>query len=1453
MEDEVSIMPSAGAAASATASAVALLPVVEASISPQESRELARSLVDRYFRTAEYPYTRHHIDSYDQFLQKDMISIIKAKNPIVILKEKIPDHKEYMYTAKIYVGGEDGTDIEIGTPTISLQDTQEVRLLFPNEARLRNLTYQSTVYARIKVVVEYRGLDAGKIKTYQPIEINFNEFPLFKIPIMLHSRYCLLHNKPAEFLKQAGECPHDNGGYFIVEGAEKVLITKQEQAFNTLYITPQNADPKIKHYASISCLNPKTRQVKRVTFAYMRKTDSIHVGLPFVRKSVPLFVVFRALGYQSDEEIMRLIFPDFESPEAQLLMEKLQPSILDAYPFTNTHTAIQYMKTLTKGFGEAHVLDILRNQTFIHMQNDAASQAVFLGDCVRRILRVNEGFDKGTDRDDTRNQRCLVSGFLIQMLFNNAYNLWIKASSLTIEREYELNKNTLYKDYRFHDIFQDVNALRIFEQSRLTETIMRGFRGKWDSGLGEEKTGVLQALSRLSYCDFMSHCRRVVLEFDTGMKLQGPRRLHPSQYGYFCTHETPGGASIGITKNMSILTAFSIATELADITAWLLTKGRVFETAALTDAQRASYVPVFLNGGIFGYTARPQLLTYVLKLFKRSGCLPYSCSVTFSVRDRRVQLYFDDGRPLRPLIALTDATLPLRKLRELKTWRDLVMGPPMEGPQRNLETTSFVDLLADRPAANLEDYVEALKNRVGAIEYIDPYEQNEAFIANFPNQIVPETTHMEVHPSSILSLMTSMIPFPHHNQAPRNQLSDSQSKQGVSLYATNWQNRFDNTAHVLSYGQSQLCRTMYANYLGDNKMPYGQNIILAIACWSGYNQEDGIVFNHDSLQRGLFRTIAYRTYQIYEEDDEMTKSRVRIGNPAKIPAWKDLKPGLDYTKLDENGFIRIGEYCDENTVIVGGFRVDEMGKMGDASLTPQVWTRGRVEKVVVTVNNKGLRLVKVRVVQDRVPELGDKFSNRHGQKGTMGAMLRGHDLPRTATGIVPDMIMNPHAIPSRMTIAQNIEQLFGKVAATMGGAGDATAFMNDGSPEPEIGALLEKVGFERYGNEVLYNGATGEQIKAAIFIGPVYCMRLKHMVEDKWQARGQGRKEQMTHQPTGGRGQQGGLKIGEMDRDALIGHSMSGFVRESYMKRSDGSKMAICASCGTMPIYNPKLKIAVCSLCDGPVRYVGETATNLEMLPPMTKPKARIVEVEMPYATKVLGQELETYMNICMRYITTADTQRLQPFENMIVPGEEAAEKRPLLPPVSLPARVANVVVEEGPKLVPLELLQQAGLALQQAVQEDMQQRQETVLATGEDADMDAGEAAETAAEAAEAADANTRFNLEEDEEELVAAPSAAALGLSAAAAAAPQQSVLPAALPGGPMTIAVDTSREAMAAEGLMDTNARPVNRGSSSPRTFGGGAPGISMVPGRAERAEDGSIVRLNAHPAISVRKLE
>jgi DNA-directed RNA polymerase II subunit RPB2 len=1436
-----------------------------------ESRELARSLIDKYFTTVPYPYTRHHIDSFDQFLQQDLISIVRSQNPIIILKDLINEKTNtYKYKVEIFVGGEDGTAIEIGTPTISLQNTEEVRVLYPNEARLRNLTYASNVYADILVKITYTTI-TGEVEDLSPAPETFQKWPLFKIPIMLHSRYCILNNKPKYFLREVGECPYDNGGYFIVDGAEKVLITRQEQAFNTLYVTPQN-DPKVQVYASIECLSAKSRQVKRIAFSLMRhvekekntKHSTIQVSLPFVRKPIPLFVLFRALGFQSDEEILKLIFPDFDSPEAKLLLPKLQPSIIEGFPFLNTYTAVQYIKTLTKGFSIPHVLDIIKNQLFIHMPNDSTSQAIFLGDCVRKILRVAEGFDNKTDRDDTRNQRCLTSGFLVQELFNNSYKLWIKATSLAISSEYNYNKSVLYKDKNFKNIFQPGNDSKIFVSGLLTDMIMKGYKGKWGTGLGEEKTGVLQAMSRLSYVDFLSHCRRVILDFDTGMKITGPRKLHPSQFGYFCTSETPTGSSIGITKNLSIMTAISTSSQTIKFFEWLKSTGRVYEPENVTEQQRIIFVPVYINGGIFGYTAKPYLLTTVLKTLKRCGCLPYSVSISFSIRDRVVYVYMDAGRPLRPLIWLNDAKIPVEKLRKYPSWRDLVMGNLEMRANANLESTDFIDPLAGK-TNRLEDYPDVLMSHTGAIEYIDPYEQNEAFIANNPAYITPETTHMEVHPSTIMSMMTSLIPFAPHNQSPRNQLSCSQSKQGLSIYATNWRNRFDNTAHVLCYPEMPITRTIYNNYLGEGKMGYGMNCILAIACWSGYNQEDGIVMNYDAVQRGMFRSMAFRSYEAYEEDDEKANIKTRFGNPANVGAWKDLKPGLDYTKLDDRGIVKEGEYVDENTVIVAAYMMSTTGgTINDASVTPQVWTRGRVEKVVVMVNNMGLRLVKIRVVQDRIPELGDKFSNRHGQKGTIGALLRGHDMPRTESGIIPDMIMNPHAIPSRMTIAQNLEQLLGKTAALSGAIGDGTSFMNDGSPQEAIGGILEELGFEKYGNEVMYNGATGEQIPATIFIGPVYGMRLKHMVEDKWNARGKGRREIRTHQPTGGRGAQGGLKIGEMDRDAIIAHGGMSFVRESFMERSDGAKFPICVACGTIPIYNPRLGIAICPLCDGPVKFTGDNVNNLEILPPLGRPKSKIVQVEMPYSTKLLSQEQETYLNLTMRFITTSGVERLKQLEFSGVSSEIIKE----LPRLILPETVAPAYIEDVPQAVlTVEQLRSMGATVTTLTEEE-RRAVDTVLEDSEEGELSLQEQQLAAMNALQNTNQQPQMQGQyedmpiqgtDNQQNIIINPNQQQMigglpppSLSSTISMSGEGPVTGPSVPGGGPVITVRTDNEAFFNDGLMETmGSRPVRRGFS--RMGGGMGQMMAMTPRYSPMEGGGNGIGNNSHAPITITKME
>jgi DNA-directed RNA polymerase II subunit RPB2 len=1044
-----------------------------------------------------------------------------------------------------------------------------------------------------------------------------------------------------------------------VEGSEKVLITKQEQAFNTMYVQPQPRDLKVATYGNLSCLSPITRQVKVVSFHWMRSTDTLVVTLPYVRKPIPVFVLFRAMGVQSDKAILSLIYPDLNSSEAKQMIDALTPSIAEAFPFLDTFSAVQFIKAMTKGFSENHVYDILFNQTFIHITDkQGGSRLHFLAECVRKFMRVHTGVDPKSDRDDTRNQRCLTSGFLIRMLFTNTYGNWKKAVRLSIDREFEENEG-IYQGRKFMNIFSEGNTAKLFHLTMLSEGIMRGFKGKWVTGgaggggaLGhsDEKTGVLQALSRMSYLDFMSHCRRVSLNFDTGMKLTGPRQLHGSQYGFFCTNETPGGASIGIAKNLSLMTLISSATNPDPVVACLYERGWVIPCSEMrTDLQRIG-ISVNVNNGIIGYTLNPFELVKALKLMKWTGCLPPLCSVGFSMRNRSVFLYLDEGRPTRPLIHLDQESsslkgpIPFDDLKTAKTWRDLVIGTYPLTATSGVSTTGFTDPFRETPGQlPLTQYIDALRPHAGVIEYVDPYEQNEAFIINFPEHLTPEASHMEVHPCTIISVVNGMVPFANFNQSPRNQLSCSQSKQGLGMYATNFQNRFDNAANVLCYGEGPIVRTLAYDVLGGGLMPYGTNLIMAIMPFNGYNQDDGIIFNYDSFQRGMFRSMNFRSYESFEEVDRMAGTTSVIGNPGRIPHWTDLKPGRDYSMLDERGIIKIGSVVDENTVLVGKYIQDKSGKVKDSSLTAQVWTSGRVESVVVTANNMGLLLVKVRITQDRIPELGDKFSTRHGQKGTIGMLYRAHDLPRTATGLVPDMLVNPHCIPSRMTIAQLMEMLFGQVCYENSMIGDATVFTSDPSAPEAIGRILEgQFGLEKNNNFILYDGASGKQMETSVFMGPVFGMRLKHMTEDKWNARAEGRKEQRTRQPTGGRGQQGGLRIGEMERDGIAAHGTAGFLKETYMERADKAQIRVCNGCGTVPIYNDLQNLMVCSLCDGPVKFIGTNSGNIEILPTAKKSLATTSVVEMPYATKLLADELQTFMNMGMRIITQKGLSRLE-------------------------------------------------------------------------------------------------------------------------------------------------------------------------------------------------------------------
>jgi DNA-directed RNA polymerase beta subunit len=526
--------------------------------------EVGLRFLEKYFAENDFALTRHHIDSYEQCVFDEIPSIIHAANPIVLLKGSLDkENGIFAYRIEIFIGGDAKTPADlaltVSPPVIALDDGNTVRRLLPNEARLRNMTYAAQINADILIRVTFtKPAEGGSFSSEVKEAPVIRDFPLLRLPILLRSRLCATAVADPARSEEMGECRNDYGGYFVIGGAEKVLITRGEQAFNSLYVEKKPAsDDSVAAYASVVSLSPETKQTRRVALYLQRetfKTDPprmipahIRVAVPMIRGAFPLFILFRAMGIESDEEIVRLIFPDPADP----LQEMLVASIEDAYPIHNKYTATKYIMSLTKGFTEAHVLDILQNLMLPHVPEEARAQ--YLAEMAREMLRAEAGLRVKTDRDDMRNQRFLPTGTLIRELFNGCWKEWRAAVTLTIDRTYRSNEQ-LYQGESVFDLFSSGNIMNILQPATLNKGIMRGFRGKWGTNERNEKTGVLQPLARISYLDAMSHVRRVVSDFDTGMKTTGPRKLHTSQVGYFCTSETPTGAHIGATKNMSMMT-----------------------------------------------------------------------------------------------------------------------------------------------------------------------------------------------------------------------------------------------------------------------------------------------------------------------------------------------------------------------------------------------------------------------------------------------------------------------------------------------------------------------------------------------------------------------------------------------------------------------------------------------------------------------------------------------------------------------------------------------------------------------------------------------------------------------------------------------------------------------------------------------------------------------------------
>lgn len=783
---------------------------VEDPFNGENIRPLCWKLFDSYFSDPNR-LTQHHLQTYDDFISNGIPKIIHDHNPIEVKSNFNPSLGKYSTICSIEFG-----DIYIGKP--SIKENDGTKLMFPSEARCRNLTYSANLYVDVSCKVIVTG-DDGQVSERPPQELKMVN--LRSIPIMLKSKYCVLSTQTGQSMGDLGECEYEKGGYFIVKGAEKVLVCQERKCENKLLAFSQNkTQSSYSNTVEISSV-PQTQSFQRSTQMKLLKKSNqgtIHV---FIQKfkidsPFPLFIVFRALGITSDKDIVQMILYDYSANRNRDAFEILKTSLEEASIIQTQDQALLYMsERVTKlpelketnekeeQFRMRYTASLLETELFPHVGRNPFKKAWFLGMMAKKLIDTSLGIKPYDDRDSFINKRVSTAGALMADLFKNNFNKLVRDVSKVVESNLRQN--------RLDEIHSSI--LKKMTNNNIESSIRYALgTGTWGmkSQASSAKKGIAQPLNRLSYSSYLSHLRRVnAPRAEKGGKITEPRKLHSTQWGRFDPSETPDGGMIGIVKNLSLQPIITVGSQDSTIVS-ILQEEKITPILEASPLQMANEVRVLIDGDPWGCTDNPERLVAKTRELRRQGIVNIYTSVTWNIRDQEILIFTGPGRLSRPVFVVKNNRLLMTKAdfvkvaKKEKSWQDMILE--------------------------------------GKIEYLDAQEEDTAMIAmtyeNLLSNKESETTfvhytHAEIHPATIFGAVVCAIPFVENNQGPRITFEAAQRKQALSIYASNYRERMDNPGQILVFPQIPMVSTRMARYIHERDLPSGQNAVVAIACYKG--------------------------------------------------------------------------------------------------------------------------------------------------------------------------------------------------------------------------------------------------------------------------------------------------------------------------------------------------------------------------------------------------------------------------------------------------------------------------------------------------------------------------------------------------------------------------------------------------------------------------------------------